>query len=244
MTLLSLFKKIKLVIFNFRHLLDTRVRYCGCCRRLSVIVSFSKGEEYKLCVLCRANLRYELIAQIVRKKFPDLTFLNVLELDKNSPLQTLFLGKCKSYLRTFYSKAIVKGTVICEGVQCEDITRLTLPSESLDLIVSSDVLEHVPALAHAFKETARVLRKGGCHIFTVPVRDITRRRAEIGESGEVIHLDEPEYHSDPLDPKGILAFWDLGLDLFDHFNRTDLKISMANEPVGVDRRVVWVATKV
>jgi SAM-dependent methyltransferase len=212
---------------------------------MSVIVSLSKGEEYKICIRCRANLRYELIAEVIRKSFPDVSKLDVLELDRKSPLRNLFLKKSKSYIRTFFSTTVPRGQRFDGGVQCEDITQLTLSDNSYDLIISSDVLEHVPKLEKAFNESYRVLRVGGAHIFTVPTRPTTRKRAMVDEkTGEVKHLVEPEYHSDPLDARGILAFWDLGFDLGKHFSQPNLEITIALGPIGIDQRVVWMAKKI
>ena len=195
-----------------------------------MIVSLSPGEEVKRCLLCGANLRYEMLAGELRKL--DLGRLEVLELDPSSPLRGL-LKEAKRHLRTFYTPGVAPGTEGPAGARCEDITRLTLPDASLDLVVSSDVLEHVPDLGAAFAETARVLRPGGQHLFTVPPRERTRRRP----------ADDPEYHSDPLDPKGILAVWDIGPDAPAHFDRPDLKLEIAAGPEGVDRRLVWRARK-
>jgi SAM-dependent methyltransferase len=125
---------------------------------------------------------------------------------------------------------------------CQDITALTYDDESFDLIVSSDVLEHVPDIEAAFRETARVLRPGGAHLFTVPTRTSTVRRAQIID-GEIVHLLPPEFHDDPLDPTGILAFWDFGLDLPFKFNVARLDIRIAQGPSGRGERVVWAAQK-
>jgi len=245
MTLSGLKKKFRIVILNSHHLFGTKIRVCKCCQRVSIIVSLSKGEEYKICIRCRANFRYELLAEVIRENFSDLAQLNVLELDRHSPLRLLFLDKCKTYLRTYFSQKVERGHILEKGIQCEDITKLTLKDNSFDLIVSSDVLEHVPNLAEAFKESCRVLKLGGAHIFTVPTRAITRRRANLNEdTNQITYLDTPEYHSDPLDSKGILAFWDLGFDLGEYFSIPNLKITMAHSPRGLDQRVVWVAKKI
>lgn len=91
-------------------------------------------------------------------------------------------------------------------------------------------------------ETFRVLRPGGSHVFTVPPREGTRRRAEI-VNGEVHHLMKPDYHSDPLDPRGILAFWDYGVDAIELFRSPGLEVSIVKGPEGKDRRIVWRVTK-
>ncbi len=82
----------------------------------------------------------------------------------------------------------------------------------------------------------------GVHLFTVPTRERTKRRVELVD-GAIKHLVEPEYHSDPLNPEGILAFWDFGLDAPDVFNTEHLKLGIAAGPEGKDGRVVWEARK-
>src|SRR5262249_37562790 len=51
----------------------------------------------------------------------------------------------------------------------EDLTRLSYSDNSLDVILTSETLEHVPDLNAALREIHRVLAPGGRHIFTVPV---------------------------------------------------------------------------
>ena len=229
------------VIPNLRYLPKSRIRVCRACLATTVVLAFGADEEFHLCVRCRANLRYELLAQHLRNAFPDVSSLDVLELDYSSPLRG-FLGKARSYTRSFYRGNVAPGTVREDGVVCQDITRLTYGDESLDLIVSSDVLEHVPDVLAAFRESARVLRPGGAHVFTVPPLAATAQRAKI-EDGQIVHLAPPEYHWDPLDPEGVLAFWDFGLDLPERFIVDGLSIRVVLGPEGSSDRVVWEARK-
>jgi hypothetical protein len=230
------------VLPNLKHLHRSRIRRCRACNRFSVILAFSQDEELHICIRCRANLRYEMLAASIRILYPRMGASAVLELDDRSPLQPLF-RTAGSYARTYYRAGVPRGTVRADGAVCEDITELTYGDESLDLIVSSDVLEHVPDLKAAFRESARVLRPGGMHLFTVPTRIKTRQRACI-ESGQIRHLvDSPEYHADPLDPAGILAFWDVGPDLPAFMATDGLEITTVAGPTGVGDRVVWQARK-
>jgi len=237
----TLKRKAGKALANAHHLPKSQLRTCRCCNRFTLVASFSEGEEAKLCVRCRANLRYEMLATYLRSADLDWKDLAVLELDHRSPLRRL-LSQAKTYFRSYYSSSEKLGSVRFDGARCEDITQLTFEANSLDLIVSSDVLEHVPDLEAAFRECHRVLKAGGSHVFTVPVRAATRKRAEIVD-GKINFLMEPDYHSDPLNPEGILAFWDYGLDLDEVFGTSALRISIVAGPTGKDKRVVWKATK-
>ena len=209
---------------------------------MTIFLANRASPEFRSCLLCSANERYELLAAEIKDRFGrSLSQKNVLELDPHSPVRRILSG-AHGYTRSFFEVGARTGSVTPDGAVCQDITNLTFADETLDLIVSSDVLEHVPQLDRAFRETARVLKPGGAHLFTVPSRQRTKRRAEIVD-GEIRHLEPPEYHLDPLSPGGILAFWDIGSDLPQVFNYNDLKISVVRGPVGIDHRVVWMAER-
>jgi len=229
------------VLPNLRHLTKSRIRQCRACQRISLFVQFAEHEEFRVCFRCTANLRYEMLAEHIRG-MGDLSTADVLELDPASPISLLLSG-ARSHVRSYYRPGHVPGTIREDGARMEDITRLTFPNDSLDLIVSSDVLEHVPDAHAAFRESFRVLRPGGAHLFTVPNEPATIRRA-ILESGEVRHLvPDPEYHSDPLDRNGILAFWHFGPDMNEQFGECGLQFSVVRGPEGVQRRILWLAEK-
>jgi SAM-dependent methyltransferase len=95
-----------------------------------------------------------------------------------------------------------------DGVQCQDVQRLTHAAASFDLVTSTEVFEHVPDDRRAFAEVHRVLRPGGFLVFTVPLMDAatTLERARLHD-GKIVHLVEPEYHGDHLRGRGrVLAF--------------------------------------
>jgi SAM-dependent methyltransferase len=104
------------------------------------------------------------------------------------------------------------------GVQCQDVQRLTYAAASFDLVTSTEVFEHVPDDAAAFREIRRVLRADGLLVFTVPldVTAPTRERAVVRD-GVLVHLvTPPEYHGDRLRGRGrVLAFRTYGLDILE-----------------------------
>jgi SAM-dependent methyltransferase len=208
---------------------------------VTVFVAHSNGSaEFRACLFCSANERYELLAVEIRDRYWErLPDMDVLELDPKSPLMPL-LSRARSCTRTFHEEGCsVKQR---DGAIWEDITDLTFQNGSLDLLISSDVLEHVPRLEKALSETARVLRPNGAHLFTVPPRLATRKRAEI-VNGELLHIEPPDFHLDPLSPEGILAFWDIGPDLASVFPTKGLDVKIVHGPAGESGRVVWLAVK-
>ena len=95
------------------------------------------------------------------------------------------------------------------GILNQDVQNLSFESESIDLITSNQVFEHVPNDEQGYAECFRVLKKNGALIFTVPLYDIseTKQLAKVID-GKVIHLTEPEYHDSRIaGPKSALTFW-------------------------------------
>jgi SAM-dependent methyltransferase len=115
----------------------------------------------------------------------------------------------------YYGRDLKSGDVI-NGIRHEDLQRLSFADDSLDVVLSSDVLEHMPSPYEAHVEIFRVLRPGGRHLFTVPfwpwiVKDDVR--AELID-GEIRHLAEPAFHGDPVRPgEGILVWTIFGLEM-------------------------------
>jgi SAM-dependent methyltransferase len=239
-TLSKTFREGRRALSNLSKL---KVRKCKACERTSVFLRTYDTQEAECCMRCGANLRYEMLAQLIRSEFGDrLKSMNVMELDPNSALRPI-LSNAATYIRTYYKPEAEGGSIrAIDGAQAEDITSLTLASASLDLIVSSDVLEHVPDLSRAFEESARVLKPGGMHLFTVPVCQVTEKRAIVVDGG-IQNLLPAEYHLDPLDPKGILAFWNIGFDLPEVMGHAGLDISIAMGPQGDDGRIIWKAAR-
>ena len=91
-----------------------------------------------------------------------------------------------------------------DGVLCQDIQATTFADARFDLVITEDVLEHVTDFRRAFREIRRVLKPGGCHVFTVPyypdepTRPLFERR-----DGADVPLGPIEYHDDAL--RGLIA---------------------------------------
>jgi SAM-dependent methyltransferase len=113
------------------------------------------------------------------------------------------------------------GEVFSDGSVNENLECLTFPDESLHIVITSDVMEHVRLDKKAHREIHRVLKPGGIYVFTVPnVRawPKTCERVRINDPEDPAkdtHLLEPEYHGDANSPEGekVLAYRTYGRDL-------------------------------
>jgi SAM-dependent methyltransferase len=129
-----------------------------------------------------------------------------------------------------------------DGARNEDVCHLTHPDASFDLVLSSDTLEHVPDFRAALRETRRVLRAGGRHVFTVPIvasRAVTEARATLDADGGVVHRLPPIYHGRGAGPyrhlpvgDDLLAFTEFGRDLVDHMREAGFEPEVFHGPAG------------
>jgi SAM-dependent methyltransferase len=122
--------------------------------------------------------------------------------------------KLKNYSQSYFWPDVEPGAVR-NGVRCEDLTKLTYDSEVFDLVITSDVFEHIFEPETAFREIYRVLKPGGLHIFSLPINwpvpQTSVTRAHLKDR-EIEHLLPPVYHR-AGDGSDSLVVTDWGLDL-------------------------------
>jgi SAM-dependent methyltransferase len=95
------------------------------------------------------------------------------------------------------------------------------PDASFDLVITQDVFEQVLNPTREFREIARILRPAGVHLFTVPFYRARQTLVRAVSSDEGIrHLEEPDYHGNPIDPEGSLVVTEWGDDLPEHIFRS------------------------
>lgn len=121
-----------------------------------------------------------------------------------TPFALLLRGRFARYVGSEYApSAADQGRIY--PIPHQDITNLTFPDGGFDVVISNEVLEHVPFLERGLSEIARVLAPGGTLLATFPFAyfsETTLVRAALREDGSVDHLFEPEYHGNPMDPQG------------------------------------------
>jgi SAM-dependent methyltransferase len=118
------------------------------------------------------------------------------------------------------------------GVQCQDVQRLSFENGAFGICTSTEVFEHVPDDSRGFSEVRRVLVAGGLFLFTVPLSRNSRtiERAAM-KDGRVVHMLPPAYHSDRLRGRdAVLVYRDYGTDITDRLMRHGF------EKAWIDRR--------
>jgi SAM-dependent methyltransferase len=100
----------------------------------------------------------------------------------------------------------------------ESITNLSYGTDSLDIVIHTDVFEHVYQTKLALSECYRALKKGGTMIFTAPffidLNESILRGRQL-EDGSLERLQPDEYHGDGLRVLGVYTFHNFGWNFFD-----------------------------
>lgn len=192
-----------------------RLQRAGCplCGN-SILFKFGENEHAVRCLRCRANPVAMCLASALKDIVPDLSRCHVYELSSRGPFFRFLQSQSGQLTCSEFFDDVPIGSTK-NSVQCQDVQDLTYEDQSFDVCTSTDVLEHVPDDRLAFREIHRVLRPGGCAVFTVPlnIQGETIERARVDEE-RVIHLLPPEYHHDHVRGLNqVLCFRNYGADI-------------------------------
>lgn len=210
-------------------------------------------ETYQ-CVNCRASLRERITASAILAVYGGMQFTSLSHLAKSDSFGSMsiyepgisgsyrtFLSPLPGYMNSFYWEEGVPGHEM-NGVRHEDLMRLTFADHSFDLIISSDIFEHIRKPMDAFREIHRVLRPGGTHIFSIPAlvpmpKKTTYRVDTLTDQD--IHILEPYYHGDGRGGKS-LVYTDYGSDMIENLAEIGFRtIAVSNDHTDTERaRVV------
>jgi hypothetical protein len=206
---------------------------CQACERPVALLAdrqFDDGGQVNFrerleCPHCRLNTRQRFMAHLVRGALagrPEGSALRTYLHEQVTPFfQWARATLPGEVIGSEYLGHDVPGGTVVNGIRHEDALALSFEDASVDVIISTDVLEHVPEIDPALSEAARVMRPGGSFFFSIPFHsgsDVTVQRAELRD-GEVVELLPPQYHGNPVSEKGSLVFWDHGWDMLDRLRR-------------------------
>ena len=186
--------------------------YCCVCQADRVFTAYGEWlRDSYVCQTCWTTPRARALLHVLDMVMPAWRSCSMHE---SSPSWDHFAKQCPGYTDSFFYEDTPLGS-FQEGHRCESLEALTFADDSFDVFVSQDVLEHVFEPDRALREVMRVVKDGGVHIFTTPKHPTlakSTRRAALVE-GQVIHLQDAQYHANPINPEdGSLVTWDYGSD--------------------------------
>jgi SAM-dependent methyltransferase len=223
---------------------DGTCNICGAQQRF--VRSHKWLREGYPCTACKAILRYRGQADLLLRYYstqgsrciaeltnePDFKELAVWEPGQLGPFRAYF-GGLPNYVESDFWPDVAPGDER-DGIRCEDLMALTFAADSFDLVVTSDIFEHVRKPYIGFAEVHRVLRPGGRHIFSIPaahpVPPETIERVDTSGDEDVFTL-EPRYHLGPNRSQH-LVYNVFGLDLIDRLAELGLDTEIVRYQAG------------
>jgi SAM-dependent methyltransferase len=166
------------------------------------------------CMSCGASAITLSLASALQGERPSFRSERVYELSSRGPLFQFLRREVKDLTFSEYLDDVERGQYR-NGVQCQDVRRLTYPDAAFDVVTSTEVFEHVPDDVRGFAEVFRVLRPGGLFIFTVPIENSEETVERAVERDQTVeHLQPAAYHDDRIRGRGkVLVFRDYGHDI-------------------------------
>jgi SAM-dependent methyltransferase len=150
--------------------------------------------EGHLCTRCGMSKRVRMLVWSIRRMFPSIEPIRILHLNQVNGL-SVFLKQARTLVETFHDSSQPFGTER-DGLINQDMQRLEFESGYFDLVVHAETLEHLHEYSLALSECHRVLKSGGCQIYSIPLirNRSTRRRIQLDAAGNPAPVLPPSYH--------------------------------------------------
>jgi predicted HAD superfamily hydrolase/ubiquinone/menaquinone biosynthesis C-methylase UbiE len=208
--------------------------------------------EHLICQECHLNNRQRGVFYVIKKLGISLGKSSVYCYEQVTPFFALLEKKTLKLVGSEYLGQEYRPGGVYNGIRHEDAINLSFPDSSFDLLIANDVFEQVPNIEKTFSEAARVLKKGGILLFSIPFdisMDRTVQRAKLN-NGQFNYLLEPVYHMNPVSEKGSLVIYDFGWDVLDFCKKNGFSdacmlyyYSTSHGLIGGGLQFVFVATK-
>lgn len=216
---------------------------CALCGERQVFQRMARAiRETYSCMRCGASLRERAQAEALLGavapqgvetldalvKTNDFRHLRIYEPGTTGAFRKFFQG-LSGYTQSVYTSGEDSSPEF-ERYRQENLEALSFEDASFDIIMTSDIMEHVRRPDLAFKEQHRVLSRTGILIFTIPFqkpyREFTLKRVET--SGDVdIYIQPKIYHGDGRGGRS-LVYNDFGLDLIESLETIGFDVSIVN----------------
>ena len=174
--------------------------------------------EHLVCPICGLNNRQRGMAGIILQNIDvKLKRKNIFFFEQVTPFYNTminFIGDSHNIIGGEFLGYNISSGKFINGIRNENALDLSFKADSLDMVISNDVFEHVPDINAALSEAHRVLSRGGKLIFSIPFlfTETTKTRAKLVD-GKIEFLEEAIYHGNPVSSEGSLVFYDFGWDI-------------------------------
>lgn len=199
----------------------------------------SKHQQYEIsaresmyCLFCTSSLRLRRLASSITRQFSKGQEISLEEAIEGNYFKGLSIAEINScgvlhgILSGISSLKYSEYGSRKAQIPHQNIMNLTYKTNSLDIILTSDTLEHVPDFEKALRETYRVLKPGGVHIFTVPILmdRKTVHRASFDRKGLLIQHQEASYHG--AGQPDYLVINEFGFDFIDSLEAVGFMVTI------------------
>ena len=183
------------------------------------------------CRSCRSTMRHRTLAAAMLRSLSqrlarplasvrealaaDWGDLRILDSDALSPIAALLKPKLNYQVSSFVPGRPF-GVELAPRHWNVNLEKISFADASFDLVLTSDVMEHVRDSDAAHAEIHRILKPGGHYIFTVPYDPACATHIPLVDTSgsEDRFIVPPQYHGDPLSG-GIIAYRVFGRGLLD-----------------------------
>ncbi len=206
------------------------VVFCPVCGQTSEMDPFTENNrESGFCSVCGSWNRQRAMAVVLLRAIKAATGASLTHLASPAMPDTLevfsaeyfgavhkTLGRLPGYKWSRFAGSEYNSGDEVKGAPHQDLTATSFLEDQFDIVLTADVLEHIPEPYLAHQEIYRILKQGGAHVFTVPCNmnnPMDDQRAVVTD-GAVIHLAAPEWHGPAEDSN--LVYTVFGLEMITH----------------------------
>jgi SAM-dependent methyltransferase len=225
---------------------------CNICGWEGTFLHPELSREGNLCGNCSASSRHRMVIYALAAVFgledtpmyawPNARQIRILESSARGSYPSILGDKFDYYGTEYDPGKIAQGT---DPRSYADFQKLHYEDGSFDVVIASDVFEHVRQDEAGYREINRVLKPGGILILTVPYdhhRQETVQRVDT--SGEEdVHLLEPEFHGGG---GHTLTYRNYGRDLLSLLHRCGFAVGHLEKEIpwlGIPRQSIILASK-
>ncbi len=159
------------------------------------------SRESMFCVFCGCSYRLRALAKAIVIEAGKNPKQSLKQLISKTDLQEFSIAEINSagvlhdILRHSKKLTYSEYCPVDKSVEHQDLHNLTYKDNSFDIVLTSDTFEHVPDYEKALGEIYRVLKTGGKHIFTVPMRtDKKTKNRTVLQNGKPKYIEKKSYH--------------------------------------------------